>query len=64
MKSMEPFIFFKPTITLSNSFPIIDEDIWNAEIVSFHPNINTETVELTHENLERFYNSLKMKKET
>jgi len=26
---------------------VVDEDVWNAEIVSFHPNINTETLELT-----------------
>ncbi len=27
----------------------IDEGVWDAEVVSFHPNINTETVELKKE---------------
>ena len=38
---------------------VIDEEIWRAEKVGFHPNINTATLELTHENLEKFVNSLK-----
>ena len=25
---------------------VIDKEVWDADIVSFHPNINTETVEL------------------
>ena len=28
---------------------VVDKEVWNAEIVSFHPNINTETLELTKE---------------
>ncbi len=28
---------------------VVDKEVWNAEIVSFHPNINTETLELTRE---------------
>ncbi len=48
----------------SNSvFLIIDKDLWDAESVGFHPNINTATIVLNHENLEKFYNSLKAKKE-
>ena len=48
----------------SNSvFLIIDKDLWNAESVGFHPNINTSTIVLDHNNLEKFYNSLKTKKE-
>lgn len=42
---------------------ILDKKVWDAEIVGFHPNINTSTLELTHENLEKFYNSLKSEKE-
>ncbi len=38
---------------------IIDKDLWSAEKVGFHPNINTATLVLTHENLEKFCNSLK-----
>ncbi|MHA1199635.1 MAG: prolyl-tRNA synthetase associated domain-containing protein [Candidatus Heimdallarchaeaceae archaeon] len=33
---------------------VVDREVWDAEIVSFHPNINTETVELTQEAFHRF----------
>jgi hypothetical protein len=42
---------------------ILDQVVWNSDSVGFHPNINTSTLELTHENLEKFYNTLKCKKE-
>ncbi len=42
---------------------IIDGKVWNDDNVGFHPNINTSTLELTHKNLERFYNSLNCEKE-
>jgi Ala-tRNA(Pro) deacylase len=45
------------------TFLILDKVLWEAPIVGFHPNINTSTLEISHENLERFYNSLKSKKE-
>ena len=41
---------------------ILDKKVWNAEKVGFHPNINTSTLELTHEDLEKFYSSLKCEK--
>jgi Ala-tRNA(Pro) deacylase len=41
---------------------ILDKQIWQAPIVGFHPNINTATLELSHENLEKFYNSIKTEK--
>lgn len=41
---------------------IIDKELWQAEKVGFHPNINTATLELTHKNLEKFVNSLKTEK--
>ena len=41
---------------------ILDKDIWQAKSAGFHPNINTSTLELDRENLEKFYNSLKCKK--
>ncbi|MEK6844291.1 MAG: YbaK/EbsC family protein [Nanoarchaeota archaeon] len=44
-------------------FLIIDSELWNSDFVGFHPNINTSTIILNHENLEKFYNSLKVKKE-
>ena len=42
---------------------LLDEEIWNAEKVGFHPNINIATLEITHKDLETFYNSLPNKKE-
>ncbi len=35
---------------------VIDKEVWGAEILSFHPNINTESIELTKEN---FHNMIK-----
>ncbi len=37
---------------------IIDKEVWDSEIVGFHPNINTETLEIAHKSLENYYNSL------
>jgi Ala-tRNA(Pro) deacylase len=37
---------------------IIDKEVWEAERSGFHPNINTATLEIDHENLEKFYHSL------
>ena len=42
---------------------IVDKEVWNAEAVGFHPNVNTATLVLKHENLERFYNSIKNNKD-
>jgi len=50
-------------IHTSNTRLIIDKDVWNAEIAGFHPNVNTATLVIDHENLEKFCNSLKCKKE-
>lgn len=44
-------------------FFVLDKEVWDAEAVGFHPNINTATIVLKHEDLERFYNSIKNKKE-
>ncbi len=41
---------------------LLDEKVWEASIVNFHPNINTATLELDQENFKKFYNSLKCKK--
>ena len=38
---------------------IMDEELWQAKVVGFHPNENTSTLEITHENLEKFCNTLK-----
>jgi Ala-tRNA(Pro) deacylase len=42
---------------------IIDKKVWQAKKVGFHPNINTATLEVNHENLEKFYSSLDSKKQ-
>ena len=42
---------------------ILDKQIWLSPLVGFHPNKNTSTLELNHENLKRFYDSLDVKKE-
>ena len=42
---------------------ILDEELWDAELSGYHPNINTSTLVLDHENLKKFYDSLKCKKE-
>ena len=42
---------------------ILDKEVWDAEIVGFHPNVNTETLEIGHGGLEKYYNSLANKKE-
>ncbi len=50
-------------IYAKNTNLIIDKELWDAELAGFHPNINTSTILLNHENLEKFYNSLNAKKE-
>ncbi|MBI3032745.1 prolyl-tRNA synthetase associated domain-containing protein [Candidatus Woesearchaeota archaeon] len=37
----------------------IDQEVWEADIVSFHPNINTETLELSKEMFQKFIKTLK-----
>ena len=39
----------------------IDKEIWNSDFVSFHPNINTETLELSKEGFHAYISSLKNK---
>lgn len=46
-----------------NVILLVDREIWDAQIVSFHPNINTATLELNHLSFLRFYESLRCKKE-
>ena len=40
---------------------IIEKKILESDYVSFHPNINTETLELTRENFQKYLNTLKNK---
>lgn len=37
---------------------LIDEDLWNADVVNFHPNINTASLELKKEEFHKYINSL------
>ena len=41
---------------------IIDREVWDSEKVGFHPNTNTATLELEHEDLKRFYDLIKSEK--
>lgn len=38
---------------------LLDKDIINADIVSFHPNINTETLEFSQTEFKKYISSLK-----
>lgn len=37
---------------------LIDNDVWHAKDVGFHPNINTETLVLSHTDFEKFYQAV------
>ena len=37
---------------------VIKKNIWDSDFVSFHPNINTETLELTKEDFHKYIKSL------
>ena len=41
---------------------ILDEELWNAKKLGFHPNLNTSTLEIAHEGLKKFYDSLTAEK--
>ncbi|MBI2043793.1 prolyl-tRNA synthetase associated domain-containing protein [Candidatus Pacearchaeota archaeon] len=40
---------------------IIDKEVWESEFAAFHPNINTETLELKRDDFHKFVNSLGIK---
>jgi Ala-tRNA(Pro) deacylase len=42
---------------------LMDKKIWYAKSSGFHPNINTSTLVLSKESLEKYYKSLKIEKE-
>lgn len=42
---------------------LLDKEVWLAPLVGFHPNINTSTLVISHEDLEKFLNSLNIEKE-
>jgi len=41
---------------------VVDKDIWGSEFVSFHPNINTATLELAQQEFRKYLDSLKNEK--
>jgi len=41
---------------------VIDKEVWDSALVGFHPNINTATLEINHQNLEKFINFLNCEK--
>ena len=45
-----------------NTLLLIDEEVWSSPVTGFHPNENTSTLEITHENLEKFCSTLKSEK--
>mgnify|MGYP001586908953 CR=1 FL=1 len=42
---------------------LIDNEVWNAPIIGSHPNINTATIEITHDALCKFLDTLSCSKE-
>ena len=38
---------------------LIDKEVWESEFVSFHPNVNTETLEIPREGFHKYVSSLK-----
>lgn len=57
--SVSPFAIIrdkKAEITL-----IFGKGVWESEILNFHPNINTETIEITNNEFKKYVNSLKNK---
>lgn len=42
---------------------LLDEKAWKSDLISFHPNVNTATLELNHTNFKKFYDSLSSEKE-
>jgi Ala-tRNA(Pro) deacylase len=40
---------------------LIDKEVWDSEFVSFHPNINTASLELDNSNFKKYLSSLKNK---
>ena len=42
---------------------ILDKEVWEADFSGFHPNINTSTLEISNEDLEKFCNSLPHEKQ-
>ncbi|MEA3329946.1 MAG: YbaK/EbsC family protein [Nanoarchaeota archaeon] len=40
------------------SIIVIDKEIWESDFVSFHPNVNTETLELSKNGFHKYVESL------
>lgn len=50
-------------LNAKNTKLIVDAEIFDAEIVDFHPNINTESLEVKNEGIKKLYSSFKCEKE-
>lgn len=37
---------------------VIDKEVWEADFVSFHPNVNTKTLELSNKDFQKYIKSL------
>lgn len=55
--AVSPFGLLNDTEHIVELF--IDEEIWNAKIVSFHPNDNSKTLELQGKDFQTYVDSLK-----
>ena len=42
---------------------VLDKEVWSAESIGFHPNVNTSTLVLKHKDLKKFYDSLNCEKD-
>ena len=40
---------------------LVDQELWNADLVGFHPNDNTATITLTRKDFHRFFEVLDLK---
>jgi Ala-tRNA(Pro) deacylase len=45
-----------------NLIVVLDSDLYESAYVAFHPNLNTETVELTHENFIKYWDKIDLPK--
>lgn len=56
--SVSPFGLINDTEKMTEVY--IDEDVWQSPIVQFHPNDNTVTFELGHDEFQKFLNKISL----
>jgi len=54
--SVSPFGLINDTEKITSLY--IDEDVLNSDIISYHPNVNTATLELTQDNFRKYLGCL------